>query len=181
MAGASEMPDAMGTAKSVMEELEEGELRKIGSIYVEDTNEKLYRRIRFTNFERTEEFEVLLFRMGYIEMISINDSAVPLSDFLNISYLGYWDNEWLTVYLKGDRELTIPKISNTMLVQCLTYIGKYPYEIPTQDLDDDDTIGGDTLCFMGIGVLFAMALILWVYYITTGITKMSCSMPRDEL
>lgn len=157
-----------------VEEPEEGELRRYGDLYVEDSNEKLYRRIVFTNKDDTEELEVLLYRLGYIEMISVGGCSVPLSDFLAIEYLGYWDNDWITVHLKSRHTVKIPQVSNDMLIQCLSYISKYPYEIPDGEEDHTDSDGDS--CLYGLGLLlFVFAVGLWLYYLAVGTARISAA------
>lgn len=178
-------------------EPEEDEVRKYGDIYVEDIKEKLFRRVIFTaavastkgteegeqaeQLEQLEQLEVILYRLGYIDMISVSGCSVPLSDFLNIEYLGYWEQDWISIHLKSRHALHIPRISNDMMIQCLSYISRYPYEIPEEE--EDDTSGDSEACLSMIGVLLVLAaIVLWVYYLSIGTSLIHAhGASRDEL
>jgi hypothetical protein len=162
------------------QEPEEGELRKYGDIYVEDVNEKLFRRVVFQSAASDEELEVILYRLGYIDMISVNGCSVPLQDFLSIEYLGYWEQDWISMHLKSKHIIQIPRISNDMLIQCLSYISRYPYEIP--DNSDEESSDGDVCLSASLVLLSVAAVALWFYYLFVGSWRIhAAEQLRDEL
>lgn len=154
-------------------EPEDGELRQFGSLYVEDIRKRFYRQIYFQDIKGENQLEVYIYRLGFIDMVSISGTSVPLSDLLNIQYLGYWEKDHISIYLKNEHTVLIPKIPNTMLIEALSYISSYPYDIPQGEEDTND--GSSDLCFFISFVIGVVGIVLWVYYVVMGSSRISAA------
>lgn len=162
-------------------EVEEGEIptRKVGNerieaihfkrygknIEIRESTEEYVQKVTFVDTKKESSIEIILYSVGNLPMIHLNDVDIPLSDFLQFKYIEKVDESTSVVNYGNNEYITLPAMSNDLLIALLTYLG-----VKSEDTKqkEEEIYTYSFHATLSTTTIVLMTVCIYIYYLVKG-------------